>query len=104
MDSVILSAIQFYSAFCYPIFEQIGFSKAKQSADFCSEWSLHEPLWMQDSHGVFPKMAIPNFGEQSSIYAMAIMGAFIVWQQKGKSIPDSELLRACENGYGLWTT
>lgn len=108
-DPALLASVTFYSAGIYPRFDQMGFEAAKQAADFCGEWANEYPLWIRHTTGFlakkseFPQREIPGFGERSSIYAMAVMAAFLVWTQRkaGNELPGSELLEAADWGYKL---
>lgn len=108
-DPALLTSITFYSAGIYPKFEQMGYAEAQKAANFCSDWSNEYPLWTPQTTGFFAKKSgfptreIPGFGERSSVYAMAVMAAFLVWTQRtaGNELPSSEMLEAADAGYKL---
>jgi hypothetical protein len=102
-DPAMHGAILFYAADCYPRFEQLGPDGAKAALEACSKWSMEYPLHLRDGAD-FPKREIPGFGLRSSIYAMALMSAYLVWACKNKNLPDSPLLKAASDGYALWRT
>lgn len=100
VDPAMIGAMTFYAASCYDRFEQIGFDKAKAAADFCSQWSMEYPLFLREAKTKdFPHKDIPEFGDRSSIYAMALMTAFIVWLQiKAHGLAATEkMIREMEN-------
>jgi hypothetical protein len=94
------TAVMYYSAGIFPKFEAMGHDAAKKAAEFCSEWSGEQPLWLG---GATPR-EVPGFGTCSAAYGLAVMSAFIVWVQKlaGHELPTSPLLQACESGWDLW--
>jgi tryptophan-rich sensory protein len=100
LEPALLISIQFYAASLYPKFEGLGFEKSKEAANACSQWSLEEPLWMIPNK----KREIVHLGKVTSIYALAVISAFLVWTQKkiGNSIPDSPMLLAAADGWELY--
>lgn len=107
-DPALHGAVCFYAASCYPRFEQIGDSRARLAADFCSNWAQEYPLWMRDDKThEFPRREIPDFGSKSSVFALALMSAFLVWIQEYKAGNDlgyvtSPLISAARDGLTLW--
>lgn len=103
-DPALPGAITFYSAACYPIFDQIGEDKAREAADFCSQKSQEYPLWMRDKKGKFPEYDVPHFDKRSSVFCIAIMSAYLIWRQRKAGIteyPSSTFLDAANMGYML---
>ena len=103
-DPQMLGAIMYYSAACYPIFDQIGDDKAKEAANFCSQKSQEYPLWMRNKKGKFPEYDVPHFGKRSSVFCIAVMSAYMIWQQRKAGItefPASVFLDAANMGWGL---
>ena len=105
IDAAAYMAVMYYSMACYPVFARIGTEAAKEAADFCSERAMEWPLFERNKKGEFPQYDVPHFGKKSSVYCAAIMSAFLVWTQKaaGNPLPDTDLLKAGEEGYMLWT-
>lgn len=103
-DPALQGAITFYSMSIYPKFDNMGFEKAEEAAYFCGAWVAEQPLYRETkgkNKGEFPRRTIPHFGENSIIYAVALMSAFVVWKQKNKDLPKSPLLSAASVGYWM---
>jgi len=100
----LLMALTLYSVAIYKRFSEVGDAAARQAAQAAGDWSLEYPLWMHDGKREFPKRELPHFGERSSIFAIAVQGAYLVWTQKqlGNPLPDSCILKACEEGWNFW--
>lgn len=107
-DPALHGAICFYANSCYPRFEELGYDRAKLSAEFCSTWAQEYPLWLRDDKThEFPRRDIPGFGVRSSVFAMALAAAFLVWAQAkaGDNLAytyGSPLLDAARDGFTLW--
>ena len=97
-------AVLYYAICCYEMFDELGDAAAREAADFCQAWSLEQPLWMRNKKGQFDKRVVPHLGAQSSVCAMAVIAAYLVWRQKqvGNPIPDESLLQAADAGYTLY--
>lgn len=95
-----------YSMSFYDIIQSLGFDKAKEIAEAAGNYSLEYPLWVVDKKvNEFKQFTLPYIGEKSGPYLIAIQGAFIVWTQEqvtNNSLPDSPILKACEDGLRAW--
>lgn len=105
-------ALMFYSVSCYETFDKVGFERANEAADFCSTWAMEYPLYLRSeakkgAPSEFPKRDIPHFGERSSVFAIAVMSAFLVWSQKQSfpdaGFPESSMLSAALDGWNLYS-
>lgn len=91
-------ALMWYSCDIFNKFDALGDEKAKIAADFASKWSLEYPLWLREKDKKeFPQRDIPGFGKKSSVYAMAMMAAWLVWAMRDK--PETYLAAAGDNGF-----
>ena len=95
-----------YSQSFYNVIQSLGYDKAKEIAEAAGNFSLEYPLWMTDEKkGGFKQFDLPHIGEKSGPYLIAVQGAFLVWTQKqltDNPMPDSPILKACEDGLRAW--
>lgn len=99
-------AVLYYSVACYRTFDQLGDTESLRAARFAGDWSMEYPLWLRDEKtSEFPTRDIPGFGVRSSIFAIAIQSAYLVWVQKKAgndiSFPDSHFVRDALAGWDL---
>ncbi len=101
-DPALQGAMTFYSCGMYPVFDRIGAEASREAADFCSNWSMEQPL-CRDKKGNFPQREVPHFGKQSIVYAVTMIAAFLVWMQKGQHCDGrGPLIEAAMMGWRLY--
>lgn len=101
-DPALVGAMTFYSAGMYPVFDRIGAEASREAADFCSQWTLEQPL-CRDKKGEFPQRDVPHFGQQSIVYAATMLAAFLVWRQKGQHMASrGPLIEAALMGWRMY--
>ncbi len=84
------------------MFDRTGEAAAREAVDFCQKWSFEEPLWLPNKKGQFSQKEIPHLGKRSSIFAIAVLAAFLVWSQKGERQPAFESERWLQICYEGW--
>jgi hypothetical protein len=109
VDPALYPMIVWYSQTSYAIFDQVGYDQALEAAQAASDFNNVEPLLMRNKKGEFASREIPNFGERSGPFCVAMLAAFLVWSQhkgQGKEdgiyLPDSVFLKAAEEGYQMY--
>lgn len=107
LDPALYPMLFFYAMSIYPKFEEMGYEAAKLSADSAGDFSLIEPLLMRDKYFEFASKEIPPFGVCSAPFCVALMGSLIIWaSHKGLGdeiyVPDSPILKPCEDAWQLW--
>jgi hypothetical protein len=104
-DPAVHGCLCFYSAAIYPIFNRLTRAECQTAVDAALDANMREPCLARNKAGQFSEFDIPHFGRKSGPYCVALMSAWLVWNQKvlaDNPLPDSPLLAAAADGLHLW--